>query len=60
MGHGGMLVPHSGPRAGPRSIGRVLGGKDPLAALRYQDARAGRRGLHLALPSLEFVSVAGA
>lgn len=51
MGHGGMLDPHSGPRAGPRSIGRVLGGKDPLPALRYQDARAGRRGCTLLCPA---------
>lgn len=51
MGHGGMLVPHSGPRAGPRSIGRVLGGKDALAGLRYQDARAGRRGCTLLWPA---------
>lgn len=36
------------------------GGKGPLAGFRYQDARAGRRGWTLVLPSLEFVSVADA
>lgn len=43
--------PQSGPRAGPRSIGRVLGGKGPLPGLRYQDARAGRRGCTLLCPA---------
>lgn len=47
-------------RAGPGSTGRVLVGKGPLAGFRYQDARAGRRGWTLVLPSLEFVSVADA
>lgn len=28
-----VLVPHSGPRAGPHSIGRVLGSRDPCLGL---------------------------
>lgn len=58
MGHGGMLVPHSGRGLDQAQPAGSWVGKGPLAGFRYQDGRAGRRGWTLVLPSLEFVSVA--